>query len=199
MQALRTTAACGMTPWMIRPAETIQKLLLSTPTNFTGEYESDDFRVSLAWPGYANRSRQARFQNSPLGREFLVISFTTEPTEKRPGIVIPNYEPTGEFVAAMMAVLFGKRFDSHGALEMTGHFYVPDLSSTAEPCEPKIPFHGQRPRADYGIPFQLSELARFRTIIEERAEDPSVFNAFYTAALFYARALRAAVLNPEVA
>jgi hypothetical protein len=99
----------------------------------------------------------------------------------------------------MMAVLFGKRFDSHGALEMTGHFYVPDLSSTAEPCEPKIPFHGQEQRADYGIQFQLSELKRFRTIIEDEAEDPVMFNAFYTASLFYARALRAAVLNPEVA
>lgn len=184
---------------MIRPAETVQKLLLSTPTNFTGEYESADFRVSLAWPGYANRSRQARFQNSPLGREFLVISFATQPTEKRAGVVIPNYEPTGEFIAAMMAVLFGKRFDSHGALEMSGHFYVPELSSTSEPCEPKIPFHGQKQRADYGTPFQLSELKRFRTIIEDEAEDPATFSAFYTASLFYVRALRAAVLNPEVA
>lgn len=106
----------------MKPAETIQKLLLSTPSHFTAEYEGSDFILTHAWPGYASSNPLARFRGSPLARQFLVLTFRTESLKKSPGVVVPNYEPTGDFVAAMMAVLFGKRFDTHGALEMTGAF-----------------------------------------------------------------------------
>ncbi|WP_205480526.1 HEPN domain-containing protein [Sphingomonas arenae] len=183
----------------IRPIDTVQKLLLSAPTTFVGEYEAQDFRLSHAWPGYANGNTHGRFVDSPLSRDFIVLAFKTQPLTPAAGVVIPNYEPTGEYVAALMAVLFGKRFDTHGALEMTGHFYVPDLSSTSEPCEPHIPFHGKRLRADFPAELNLSELRRLAPLLETEPKEASLFNAFHTASLFYARALRSAVSNPEVA
>lgn len=88
---------------MLKPSETVHKLLLSTPCRFTGEHAGTDFVVTHAWPGYANGSRLARFDGSSLSRQFLVVAFRTGPLEKAPGVVIPNYEPTGEFGVRLRA------------------------------------------------------------------------------------------------
>lgn len=61
----------------------------------------------------------------------------------------------------MMAVLFGKRFDHHGAVEMTGLFHVPDLEATNELCDLERPYHGTKLRADYPVQLDLRELTRF--------------------------------------
>lgn len=179
---------------MLRPPETVQKLLLSSPAHFIAEFETDDFVLTHAWD--FNRMHDER---SPLHRTYFILSFTTASIEQAPGVVIPDYSPTGDVMCALMAVLFGKRFDHHGAVEMTGHFHVPDLARAGELCEPARPYHGKKLRADYPVPLDLRELARFRFLIDGETADEKLSEAFQTAALFYARALRTVNRDPEVA
>jgi hypothetical protein len=119
--------------------------------------------------------------------------------EPRAGLVVPNYEPTGEIICAMMGLLFGKRFDPHGAFEMTGSFRVPDLASASELCDSTLPFHSGKPRADYSAPLKISELNRIQSLLEGGAKDLKCLAALQTGALFYMRALRVAETNPEIA
>jgi hypothetical protein len=180
---------------MLRPPETVQKLLLSSPAHFIAEFETDDFVLTHAWD-FEHRSHDER---SLLYRTYFILSFATAPIGKAPGVVIPDYSPTGDVMCAFMAVLFGKRFDHHGAVEMTGHFRVPDLTAASDLCEPARPYHGKKLRVDYPVSLDLRELARFRVLIDGKMGDAMLSEAFQTAALFYARALRTVNRDPEVA
>lgn len=178
----------------LRPPDTVQKLLFSTPARLIAEFEADGVILTHAWA-----FKRAHDEHSPLHRTFLAMAFTTPPLVKAAGVEIPDYSPTGDLMCALMAVLFGKRFDNHGAVEMTGHFRVPDLASAADLCEPERPYHGSRLRADFPVSMDLSELARFRVLIDGGLDDAPLAEAFRTAALFYARALRTIGRDPEVA
>lgn len=180
---------------MLRPTETVQKLLLSTPAHFIAEFETDNFMLTHAW----DFDRRAHNDRSLLYRNYFILSFNTEQVEKAVGSVIPDYSPTGDLMCGLMAVLFGKRFDHHGAVEMTGHFRVPNLDMARESCEPTRPYHGKKLRADYPVALDLRELERFRPLIENRGNNISLIEAFRTATVFYARALRTVDSYPEVA
>ncbi|SMD06162.1 HEPN domain-containing protein [Novosphingobium sp. B1] len=179
---------------MLRPRETVQKLLLSSPARFIAEYETDDVVLTHAWS-----DRERHDSHSSLFRSHFVLSFTTEAQSKAAGVVVPNYSPTGDFMCALMAVLFGKRFDHHGAIEMTGSFYVPNLDRASEPCDRARPYHGSKLRADYPVALDLRELARFQRLIVEEPADLKLSAAFQTAAIFYARSLRTVGRDAEIA
>lgn len=182
---------------MLRPSETLHRLLLSSPARFVAEYEADGFALAHAWD-----LERFRDERSPLMRTFLMLSFTTGDLVKAPGVSVPDYSPTGQLVCALLAVLFGKRFDHHGPVEMTGRFHVPDLGSAADLCEPTRPYHGPHLRADYPVALDLREVRRIEPLLVTGDDDPKSAasrDAFQTAALFYARALRAVARDPEVA
>ena len=180
---------------MLRPAETTQKLLLSSPAQFIAEYETADYVVIHAW----RLGHRGSDERSPLRRTFFIISFVTPELEKAPGVRIPDYAPTGELTAALMAVLYGKRFDHHGPVEMTGLNHVPNLKSADDLCGVDEPYYSNKVRADCPVPLDLRELRRLRTILEAPPSDPHLSDAFKTAALFYARALRTNDQDTEVA
>jgi hypothetical protein len=100
----------------LRPIETTQKLLISTTSRLVGEFERDDVVLALAWPG-AGSQAMMRWSEGPLSRTAVVFAFETEPIAKLPGTLIPDYSSAGNFICSYLAVLFGKRFDTHGALE----------------------------------------------------------------------------------
>ncbi|MBC7985112.1 MAG: hypothetical protein H7X93_00345 [Sphingomonadaceae bacterium] len=184
----------------LKAREDIQKILLSTPTRFTGEFLSPDVIVTHAWPPlYTGRQDWLRHQGSPLGRTALVLSFRTPPPTKAPGVIVPNYEAAGELVASVLSLLFGKRFDSHGPLEMSGHFGVPDLTLFNSPTDPTLPHNAEKVRADHPIPLVLSEIARILPLIVESQIDQRSGAAFHSAAKFYRQALTSIEDDPEVA
>lgn len=179
----------------LRPDETVHKLLLSTPAHFIAEYEGDDVVLTHAW----DMDRMVHGAGSPLNRTFLMLTFATPMVEPRAGSVVPDYSPTGDILCALLSVLYGKRFDHHGAVEMTGRYQVPNLDSASDLCDPARPYHGPALRADHPVPLDLREARRFETLIHDDATDAELGAAFSTAALFYARALRAVGRDPEVA
>lgn len=183
------------------PREDVHKLLLSTPAHFTGEFRSPTLVVTHAWPPMHNGGRNwLRYQGSAIGRTAVVIAFRTAPPEEgKPGVVVPNYEPFGETMAALLSLLYGKRFDTHGPTEMSGSFGIPDLALFGAPLSPSLPCHGQALRADHPVPLMLDEARRLSAVIFGDHDDQKRATAFHSAAKFYRRALIAMEDDPEIA
>lgn len=184
----------------LRPNECVQKLLLSTPADFIGEFDAPNLLISHAWPPlYTGRATWFGRKGDSLNRRAIVLAFRTPPpADPAPGLIIPNYEDAGEIVASALSVLFGKRFDLHGPFEMSGLFRVPELSDFATPCDPRLRHNDGQPRGDRSVPLNLAETRRIVPLIMGSNKDSRVV-AFHSAAKFYRRALMAIEVDPEVA
>lgn len=182
----------------LRPNDSIQKLLLSTPAHFVGEFDTPDLLLTHAWPPlYSGRPQWFGQDGDPLNRTAIVLAFWTPPPEEpAPGVVIPNYENAGEVVASALSVLFGKKFENHGPFEMSGSFGLPDLTAFATPCEPRLRQNDGRPRVDRPVPLNLMEVRRIAAILGAPRGDHRVAT-FLSAARFYRRALLSIETDPE--
>jgi hypothetical protein len=183
----------------LRPNETIQKVLISTTSRLIGEYESDNLLITHAWPDFSRVSHNLIYTESPLSRSSYVIVFKTEPFERKPGVVLPDYSPFGDLICTYLCILFGKRFDNNGLLESIGHYHLPyDLLS--EYCEPKLPQNNHSPRKDLDIPLNLVEVKRIeRLLLIDDSLDKRFIQFLQTAGKFYLQALRSYERQPEVA
>jgi len=183
------------------PREDVHKLLLSTPAHFVGEFRSPHLVVTHAWPPMHGGGRNwLRYQGSAIGRTAVTIAFRTAPPEERkPGVVVPNYEPFGETMAAVLSLLYGKRFDTHGPTEMSGRFGIPDLALFGAPLSSTLPCHSQALRADHPVPLMFDETRRVTALIFGDHSDQKRAAAFHSAAKFYRRALIAIEDDPEIA
>jgi hypothetical protein len=128
-----------------------------------------------------------------------VFSFETERIEPLPGTVIPDRSIGGEILCAYLAVLFGKRFDSHGAFEQNGMFQLPALGQFSELCDPNRPQNSHAPRVDYPVPLNLTELERIERLLVGPMVDEKVHRTFQGAAKFYLQALQTVEHDPEIA
>jgi hypothetical protein len=181
----------------LRPKDNVQKLLLSTPAQFIGEYETEDLLISPAFPPmYTGNQKWFRGSSDSLNRSAIILAFRTTLPEPAPGVIVPNYEPAGEYIASAMSVLYGKRFDSHGPFEMTGTFYLPDLTAFSTPCEPHHRHNSKTPRLDHSVPLDLHEFGRISGLVLQSNDNPGVA-AFHAAAKLYRRALQSVEVDPE--
>lgn len=183
----------------LRPNKTTQKALISTTSRLVGEYEKDDVLVTHAWPDFYDRSKMARTSEGPASRSAFIFAFKTRPIDRTAGITIPNYSPMGALACSYLSVLFGKRFDSHGLLENSGFFHVPDLTQFGHLCNHHLPFNSHMPRVDFPVPLNLAEISRIDRLIHDEGLDPKFVRAFQVAAKFYLQAIQNAELDPEVA
>lgn len=181
----------------LAPHRQVQKFLISTPATVTDHFQSTGLIVREAHVGL--RQRAAHQQRvGPNGRTALVVSFKT-PAEDHGGIIIPDYDHTGDMVCAYLAVLYGKRFDNHGAIESSGFFRVPDLAALDQHVDRRIPTASNQPRADFPVPLSLIEIDRLLPLLfgdPGRSREASVFQS---ASKFYLRALQAEEADVEVA
>lgn len=184
----------------LRPNKRVQKLLLSTPAHFVGEFDTPNLLISHAWPLlYTSRPNWFGGNKDSLSRTAIVLAFRTlPPPDPERGGIIPNYESAGDIVASALCVLFGKRFDSHGPFETAGFFGMPELSAFSTPCNPHLRHNDGRPRVDRSVPLNLSEVGRIAGLLSGLNEDPR-FTAFHSAAKFYRRALTTIEGDPESA
>jgi hypothetical protein len=181
----------------LRPENTIQKALLSTTSRLVGEYESGGVLLTHAWPDFLDRTASARWSEGPASRSAFILAFETEPLEKKAG-PIPNYSPTGEMVCAYLAVLFGKRFDSHGLVEGNGFFHIPELSQFGNLCNPRIPHNSHGTRVDFSVPLNLSEVRRIESLLHDASLDTKFLRTFQGATKFYLQAIQNAEHDAEV-
>lgn len=184
----------------LKPREDVQRILLSTTSRFYGVYESDDVRIDHAWPATGADGTAHRWTDGPTSRSTYVLSFHAPGPERRPGVVVPDYSGAGDFAACTLSVLFGKRFEAHGALENCGMFRMPDVSVFGTTCFPGLPHNTHAVRADVPVPLNLVEGRRLaRLWNDEDITDKVAFAGFISAARFYQRALVAADRDPEIA
>lgn len=183
----------------LRPTETVQKALLSTTSHFVGEYDKEDALLALAWPDFADSTGFIRWQAGPASRSALLFACKTDPVEHKAGSALPDYSLMGDWVCSYLAVLFGKRFDSHGLTEGTGLFHVPELGHFGRLCNNSLPHNSHAERADFPIPLNLTEFSRIDRLALGSDFSIEFRRAFEGAAKFYLQALRNAEDQPEVA
>ncbi|MGP4686727.1 hypothetical protein ACSV5K_10230 [Agrobacterium pusense] len=182
----------------LRPNDQVQKLLLSTPAKFVGELDTPEVLITHAWPPmHRGPSRWFSDGDDSLRRTAIILAFqTSPPPERKVGVVLPNYEPGGDIVAAALSVLFGKRFDSHGPFEMSGFYGMPDVAGFSTPCDPRLIHNNLSPRANRGIPLNFGEARRILNLLLSDEDNPRM-TAFHSAARFYNKALATVESDPE--
>lgn len=183
----------------LRPHETIQRILISTTPFFIGEYLSENILISLAFNNFGDKSGFARRLDGPTSRHGIMVSFRTGPLVKEAGFILPNYEGSGRVFCAYLAILFGKRFDSHGPIETNGYFWTPEMSVFAQLCNHATPYNSRVARADYPIPLNLEEFRRLSLVFSGAPIDAKALHTFLGSATFYLRALQSADSDVEVA
>jgi len=181
----------------LAPHRQVQKFLLSTPAPLSDDFESTALIVREAYTGLRQRAgHQQRI--GPTGRTALTLSFRT-PAEDHGGIIIPDYDHVGDMMCAYLAVLYGKRFDNHGALESSGYFRVPDLAALDAYVDRRVPTASDQPRADFSIPLSLRELDRLAPLMLGPSGRSPEATVFRTASRFYLRALQTEEADIEIA
>ena len=165
----------------LRPDETIQKALISSPVRFTGEVETEDFILSEAWPDSRKSSHYNRYA--------YTFVFRTPAIEKEVGAILPNYSFVCAILCSYLSVLYGKRFDSHGLYENAGFFHLPNYSNIDPLLSPALPFHSQKPRQCPEIPLSLNESVCMFSLFSDSYVDSKFTRTFVAASKFYQQAL----------
>lgn len=183
----------------LKPDETIHKILISTTSRMTGELISDEILISHAWPSFTNLPELTRMEESPISRSGFIVTFKTAPYEKEAGIVVPDYSNIGETVCSYLAVLFGKRFDCHGAIESNGFHHTPDLTAYQHFCNPRLPFNSHKQRNCFKVPLSISNFAYLPKALIAKTTTPDYQTKLNASCKFYMQALQSIELQPEVA
>jgi hypothetical protein len=119
----------------LRPEKDITKILLSTSSYLVGEYEEENFLLSIA----LNRKSRQYKAHDP---EYFILAVKTESHD------LKDYSPFGDALCIYLSILFGKRFDNHGLVEGMGIFWLPN-------CFRRSKFDPPR-RSDFDPLFKLT-------------------------------------------
>lgn len=183
----------------LKPDETVQKILISTTSRMVGDYENKDIVITHAWPNFYDSSAISRLFETPLSRSGYIIAFETPPIQKKSGVIIPNYTPTGENICAYLSVLFGKRFDCHGLVEANGFYQIPDLTAYNKACNQKLPFNSHEKRNCFPIPLKIDQILSIERLLMDTEIDSTLRSRLDAVCRFYMLALQNAENNLEVA
>ena len=181
----------------LKPDETVHKILISTTSKMVDEYENEGIVITHAWASASDLP--ARMFETPLSRSGYIIAFETPPREKRAGVVVPDYIPTGENICAYLSVLFGKRFDCHGFVETNGYYRIPDLAAYSRICDPKLPFNSHEVRSNFPVPLEINQVSSIEKVFTDVEIDSTLQRRLDAVCKFYMLALQNAESNSEVA
>lgn len=175
----------------LKPSETVQTFMFSTPSRFVGEYKNDSLLITHAFRGSFEYEMEG-----PFSRSYYVLSFRVPNFRNDGGMVrkLPNY--TAEPFLICLSVLFGKRFDSNGIMQSHGLYRLPDIGVYGPISTYKEGYCNHIPRANIGIPLNLEHFEVISSLMESDT-DNDVVSTFFAAGRFYLNALRAADTDPE--
>jgi hypothetical protein len=178
---------------LLKPDQNLQKMVLSTPAQFVGEFGHDTVLLTHAWALPSQAPRHGTMRTT------LLLAVHTQPDPETPAFLIPDYSHIGEQMAHRMSLLFGKRFDYHGMTEGSGLYRLPDFSTLATLCTPTLPIHSDTVRADWGVPLNLNEVVRLTPLLFDGTLPAAHRQTLDTATKFYAQAVQNFETDPEVA
>lgn len=185
---------------MLKPEKNTHKLLISSTSRFTGEYEDEDMLVTHMWAVLDAARFSASISENPFCRNYFVIVFKTDPLEEdqKEEVAYPDYNHLGDFMCIYLSLLFGKRFDYHGMFETNGLFQLPNTSDIRPTQYPSMPLNNHHPRKDLEIPLRLSEVGRLKALFSDKT-DPEMVARISAAGKFYLRSIRFFEVDPEIA
>jgi len=187
---------CELAP--LKPAPDIQKFLISASCHLGGRLDTPNILIADATPGLRNRATHQRLRSAENARTVFTLVFRTNPDDQG-GVIIPQYDWVAEQVCGYLSLFYGKRFDSHGAIENSGLFYLPDLRALDLFCDPRLPQNGNAPRSDFGHPFELERFEVMLPLMFAAPARDTRMVPFRTAMKFYQQALWAAEHDLEIA
>lgn len=130
--------------------------------------------IADAAPGLGNRAIYQRLLSTENARSVFALVFRTDPSEQGK-LIIPQYDSTAEQMCAYLSLFYGKRFDTHGAIENSGLFGLPDLRALDLYCDPRLPQNGNAVRCDLGFPLELKHFEQMLPLLfGATARDPQV-------------------------
>ncbi|WP_165191712.1 HEPN domain-containing protein [Caulobacter soli] len=180
------------------PDRDVAKFLISSTCDLADRFQSPALTIAEALPGLRDRAGYQRRTAANGGRYAFTLAFRTAAADQG-GVIIPTYEHVADMMCTYLAVLYGKRFDNHGALEFSGLFGLPNLRAMDQIADGAFPSNTASRRADLGFDLSLSQVARLTPLMfgqAGRSHDASIFRG---AAKYYLRALQAAEPDIEVA
>lgn len=154
--------------------------------------------LSHAWPSFSDRGAVSRIGQQGVSRQMFMLAFKT-PESDHDGIVIPQYDHFGDIVCALLSVMYGKRFDNHGAIESSGFYRVPNLDAVQQLVDARLPHNQHKPRVDLGFELNLAEIERVAPLLSASAITTDKQKIIQGAAKFYLQALQQCERDIEVA
>ena len=187
----------------LKPRDTINKILISTPSYFKGGYkhERPDFLITHAWPTM-DRFRVSGYQlvETPYTRSYFVVAFKSTKKHTQQDITPPaNSKRIEEIICIYLSILFGKRFDYHGFLEALGMFQLPNLDGFFYPHNYKLPINNRSVRKDLEIELNLTKISLIEDLLFSYSLDQRFLHFLHFAGKFYLSALQNFEEQPEVA
>lgn len=195
----------------MRPDKFTYTLILSSPTNFPGEIESERFVLTHAWPDFSSGDHEMD-PNSRYSRNFFALTFREKELsaneEKESNL--PHYGFVGDYFSVFLSLYFGKRFDNLGFHLDHGHYRLPNLQAVRpRKSGQALPFTPNS-RKDLSIPLRLDEATALIPILEQVFREvtrdisqtnllPSDLILAFTAGRFYQQALQLYDTDPEFA
>lgn len=185
---------------MLRPDKKIQKLLISSTSKFVGEYESDSFLITHAFPLSNTAIATTSLTENPHCRNYYVVVVNTassnEDSDQEETYF--QYDWLGDFICIYMSILFGKRFDYHGLFETNGLFSLVNIADDKPLRYPSMPINNHKPRTDLEIPLTLNCVSLLEPLLVGKL-DPKVISTANAAGKFYLRSIRLFEEDQEIA
>lgn len=184
--------------FLLKADRNIQKLLISSPSKFVGEYEDANFRIDIMFDFGAD-SQTAHTAN-PYSKNHFVITLNTEAEAIAAacGIVMPDYSTWGNIYCSIFSVFFGKRFDNCGPIQNMGIYRLPSLYK--EPLKYyDLEFNNFKPRVDLNILLNFTQLSKVFEFFLDENLDKTEANILIQASRFYLRALQSVEISEDMA
>lgn len=187
----------------------IMRSVISTPSRLVGELVTPDLRLQIVLPS-GGVDFQTAVVAGPYSRSYYLLSVEVPDDPSKPGeFAVPvttssdgrtshSYGAIGEMLTDLASVWYGKRFDYHGVIIHDSIVRLPDLSCPSPVRHHELGFYNRKPRPDLDIELTLQALGPVIDFLHRQCPEKEL-DAFWTAAHFYARALRAFNNDPEAA
>jgi len=185
---------------VLRPDKQYHTFLISSTSQFFGEYESEDILITHAWPQWGRPYLQEGVEH-PHSRNYYILSLNIgegpQVQSERRQVAVPSYGYFGELFCSCMSVFYGKRFDSHGLVYGGGFFNTPSISFSAPLAYHSIGPNNYKPRNDFPVALNFVEFARISPFFMMGNLPTKARDIFFAAARFYLRSLRNFEDDPE--
>lgn len=185
-----------------KPDPTVNKLLFSSPMQFYGMFDNENFYIHHAFSGLSNEHLRSQQKAIHLAnRHYYVLLFQGEPTEKIGNTDrLNDYSPFANTILATFSVFFGKPFYSHGLIERCGLFHAPDMIWQQPLGDISLPPFTDNPRKNAGLPLNFTECKTMLALCDNSSNcGEKVAKLFHMGAHLYLRALKSYHQDPDSA